>query len=84
MYKIGDLIIVSCLIYEVQPWNSCSECSFGYTEEAQCLAPFVNCFPVNRNSVQFKFVREATDQECLNHANWAVVGHIDDEQLMMF
>lgn len=84
MYEFGDLIIVGCLIYEVQPWNSCSECSFGYTEEAQCLAPFANCFPVNRNSVQFKFVREATDQECLDYADWDVIKKPDDEQLIMF
>lgn len=83
MYKIRDLIIVNCLVYEVQRWISCRECSFGYDEEQECLAPFANCFPVTENSVQFKFVREATDQECLDYADWDVIKKYDDEQLIM-
>lgn len=84
MYKIGDLIIVKCLIYEVQRWTSCSECSFGYPEEAECLAPFVSCQECDVATFQFKFIREATDQECLDYADWDVVKKSDDEQLIMF
>lgn len=84
MYKIGDLIIVNCLVYEVQSWNSCSECSFGYNDEQECLAPFPNRSILLCGEIQFKFVREATDQECLNHKNWDVIKKSDDEQLIMF
>lgn len=84
MYKIGDLIIVKCLIYEVQPWFSCRECSFGYDEEQECLAPYLVCKTDCEDNCQFKFVREATDQEVMDNADWGVIGQTDDEQLIMF
>lgn len=83
MYEIGDLIIVKCLIYEVQKWISCRECSFGYDEEQECLAPYVVCKDNNGDLYQFKYIRGATDQECLDYADWDVVKKSDDEQLIM-
>lgn len=84
MYEFGDLILRHGLVYEVQPWISCRECSFGYDEEQECLAPYLVCKTDCEDNCQFKFVREATDQECLDYADWDVMNKSDDEQLIMF
>lgn len=83
MYKIGDLVFKSCLVYEVQQWKTCCDCAFGYDEEQACLAPFVDCWDVHADAIQFKFIREATDQECLDYADWDVMNKSDDGQLIM-
>lgn len=83
MYKYGDLIIFHGLIYVLNPWKSCFECSMGYDDECECLVPFFHCHQSDDVQFQLNFYREATDEEFKTYANWAVVGHIDDEQLIM-
>lgn len=83
MYKIGDFIFVHCFIYQIVAWKSCEECAFGYYDECKWLSSYETCTDIGDHHIQFKFIREATDQECLDYADWDVMNKSDDGQLIM-
>lgn len=85
MYKIGDYVYWHGMIYEVvKPHIPCWECSFGYDDDDKfCFAPDDFREVCDKGLCQFKFTREATDQECLDNADLDVLKK-DDEQLIMF
>lgn len=84
MYEIGDFVYWHGMIYEVvEPHIPCWECIFGCDNDDKfCYAPADFSDMCCQGLCQFRFTREATDQEVLDYADLDVLKK-DDEQLIM-